>query len=42
MLNWFPDISQAGRIEEYLNMLDNIIHYNAAYLDENTIVGFIQ
>ncbi|XP_076271400.1 TSC complex subunit tuberin isoform X2 [Rhynchophorus ferrugineus] len=41
MLNWFPDISQAGRIEEYLNMLDNIIHYNAAYLDESIIIDFI-
>ncbi|XP_030752123.1 tuberin isoform X2 [Sitophilus oryzae] len=42
LLNWLPEISQAGRIEDYLNMIDNIIHFNAAYLDEDIINGIIQ
>ncbi|XP_072397243.1 tuberin [Diabrotica undecimpunctata] len=42
LLNWLPDISQAGKIEEYLTMLDNLVRYNAAYLDDEVISGFIQ
>ncbi|CAG9863119.1 unnamed protein product [Phyllotreta striolata] len=42
LLNWIPEISQAGKIEEYLSMLDNLVRYNAAYLDDEVISGFIQ
>lgn len=42
LLNWFPDISKAGKIEEYLAMIDNVIKFNAAYLDEDIVTGFIQ
>lgn len=42
LLNWLPEISRIGRIEEYLTMIDNIIHFNAAYLDEEIINGFIE
>ncbi|KAJ8913200.1 hypothetical protein NQ315_016142 [Exocentrus adspersus] len=42
LLNWFPDISKAGKIEEFLAMIDNVIKFNAAYLDEDIITGFIQ
>lgn len=42
LLNWLPEISQAGRIEEYLTIIDNVIRFNAAYLDEEIINGFIE
>lgn len=42
LLNWLPEISRIGRIEEYLTMIDNVIHFNAAYLDEEIINGFIE
>ncbi|CAG9773906.1 unnamed protein product [Ceutorhynchus assimilis] len=42
LLNWLPEISQVGKIEDYLMMIDNVIHYNAAYLDEEIINGFIE
>ncbi|KAH1016696.1 hypothetical protein HUJ04_007876 [Dendroctonus ponderosae] len=42
LLNWLPEISRIGRIEEYLIMIDNVIRFNAAYLDEEIINGFIE
>ncbi|KAJ8945061.1 hypothetical protein NQ314_009328 [Rhamnusium bicolor] len=42
LLNWLPDISKAGKIEEYLSMIDNVVKFNAAYLDDEVITGFIQ
>lgn len=42
LLNWLPDITKAGKIQEYLGMMDNVIKFNAAYLDEDVINGFIQ
>ncbi|KAL1488930.1 hypothetical protein ABEB36_014716 [Hypothenemus hampei] len=42
LLNWLPQISQHGQIEKFLQMLDNVIRYNAAYLDEEIINGFIE
>lgn len=42
LLNWLPDISKAGKIEEYLLMVDNVIKFNAAYLDDEVITGLIQ
>ncbi|XP_060521768.1 tuberin [Cylas formicarius] len=42
LLNWLPEILQAGRIEEYLGMMDNVIRFNAAYIDEEVMNGFIQ
>nr|XP_023024148.1 tuberin [Leptinotarsa decemlineata] len=42
LLQWLPDISKAGKIEEYLSMVDNVVKFNAAYLDDEVISGFIQ
>lgn len=41
LLTWFPEIVRMGRTEDYLFLIDNIIHFNAAYLDEEMINGFI-
>lgn len=41
LLDWVPDISKAGKTEDYLSMLDNLVRYNAAYLDDVVIAGFI-
>ncbi|CAH0564266.1 unnamed protein product [Brassicogethes aeneus] len=42
LLNWFPDITRAGKILEYLTVIDNVVRYNAAYMSEDVISGFIQ
>ncbi|CAH1116150.1 unnamed protein product [Phaedon cochleariae] len=42
LLNWLPDISKAGKIEDYLTMIDNVVKFNASYLDEEVIAGLIQ
>ncbi|XP_050296204.1 tuberin isoform X2 [Anthonomus grandis grandis] len=42
LLNWLPEISRVGQIEKYLAMIDNVIHFNAAYLDEEIINGIIE
>ncbi|XP_066139931.1 tuberin isoform X2 [Euwallacea fornicatus] len=42
LLNWLPEISRVGGIEKYLTMIDNTIRFNAAYLDEEIINGFIE
>lgn len=42
LLKWLPDIVRAGKIDDYLNTIDNVIKFNAAYLDDEVISGFIQ
>nr|CAH7730250.1 unnamed protein product [Callosobruchus chinensis] len=41
LLSWVPDITSAGRLEEYLSMVDNVIKFNASFLDDEIITGFI-
>lgn len=42
LLNWLPDITRADKLEEYLCMIDNLIKFNAAYVVEDVITGFIK
>lgn len=42
LLDWLPDISAAGKSEEYLEMLVRVVKFNAAYLEDNIITGLIQ
>lgn len=42
MLNWLPSITAAGKIEDYLVTIDNLIKFNAAYLDDEVMTGLIQ
>lgn len=42
VLNWLPDIIKAGKTEEYLITINNLIKFNAAYLDDEVMTGLIQ
>lgn len=42
LLNWLPDIVKAGKIDDYLVTVDNVIKFNAAYLDDEVMTGLIQ
>ena len=42
MLHWIPAIVEANITQPFLEVLVNIIIYNAAYLDQNVVVGIIQ
>ncbi|CAH1986295.1 unnamed protein product [Acanthoscelides obtectus] len=41
LLSWVPDITRTGKLEEYLNLIDNMIKFNASYLSDEIITGFI-
>lgn len=42
MLQWIPAIVEAGITESFLEMLVNVIKFNAAYLEKHVVVGIIQ
>ncbi|XP_059218491.1 tuberin [Stomoxys calcitrans] len=42
MLMWLPAIHQANLLRPYLEMLGNLIKFNAAHLDNDIIIGIVQ
>ncbi|XP_017841753.2 tuberin [Drosophila busckii] len=42
MLLWIPAISDADLLSPYLDMLVNLIKFNAAHLDKDVLVGIVQ
>lgn len=42
MLQWIPAIVEAGITESFLEMLVNVIKFNAAHLEKFVVVGIIQ
>lgn len=42
LLEWMPEITQAGRELDFLNMIVNVIKYNAAYIDQEIVSGLVQ
>ncbi|ESP04643.1 hypothetical protein LOTGIDRAFT_61259, partial [Lottia gigantea] len=42
LLRSMPDILSKGKISEYLSLLINVIKFNAAYLDEETVSSLVQ
>lgn len=42
LLEWMPEITQAGRELDFLNMVVNVIKYNAAYIDQEIVSGLVQ
>lgn len=42
LLKWMPQVMQAGKIKEYLELILNVIKFNAAYLDESVISGLVK
>ncbi|KAK7507156.1 hypothetical protein BaRGS_00001091 [Batillaria attramentaria] len=42
LLKLMPDALSAGKIQEFLLVLINVIKFNAAYIDEDIMSGFVQ
>lgn len=42
LLEWFGQVVTADREVDFLHMLVNLIKYNAAYIDEDVLHGFVQ
>lgn len=42
MLKWIPDVLKAQITQPFLEVLINIIIYNAAHLDQNIVAGLIE
>lgn len=41
-MEWFPEITRAGKTLDFIGTLVNIIKFNAAYIDENIANGLVQ
>lgn len=42
LLEWIGEIVTADRELDFVNVLVNLIKYNAAYIDEHILHGFVQ
>lgn len=42
LLKMMPDALTAGLITQFLHIIINIVKYNAAYIDEEIMSGFVQ
>ncbi|XP_062133679.1 tuberin isoform X1 [Drosophila sulfurigaster albostrigata] len=42
MLHWMPDVKEAHQLSPYLDMLINLIKFNAAHLDKDILVGIVE
>lgn len=42
LLLWIPAIVHAGITEQFLEIVVNVIKFNAAHLDKNIIVGIVK
>lgn len=41
LLLWMRDVISSSKIGDYLGVLVNVIKYNAAYVDEEIVSGFV-
>lgn len=42
MLSWIPDVFMANIAQPFLEILNNIIWFNASHLDQNIVAGIIE
>ncbi|KAG8194110.1 hypothetical protein JTE90_003050 [Oedothorax gibbosus] len=42
LLTWFPGFMNIGKVTEFLTLVTNVIKFNAAYLDDNVVEGYIR
>ncbi|KAL1116001.1 hypothetical protein AAG570_005496 [Ranatra chinensis] len=42
LLDWMPTVIDAGREQDFLQILINVIKYNTAYVDEELVASFVQ
>ena len=41
LLQWMPEIAGTEKLSEFLTLLISVIKFNAAYLDEDIVSGFV-
>ncbi|XP_063445540.1 tuberin-like isoform X1 [Mytilus trossulus] len=42
LLQWMPQVRSSGKIKQYLELIVNVIKFNAAYLDEPVLSGIVK
>ena len=42
LLHWMPEVTKLAKPVDFLSLLINFVHYNAAYLDEEVLFGLVQ
>uniref|UniRef100_A0A1E1XEJ7 Putative tuberin n=1 Tax=Amblyomma aureolatum TaxID=187763 RepID=A0A1E1XEJ7_9ACAR len=42
LVKWMPEVLSAGRAQDLLPLLVNVVRFNSAFLDRSTIMGFVQ
>lgn len=42
LLSWMPEVVDMGHSTEFLNLLINFVHYNAAFLDGEVVIGLVR
>ncbi|KAL1434775.1 hypothetical protein MTO96_001671 [Rhipicephalus appendiculatus] len=42
LVRWMPEVLSAGRAQELLPLLVNVVRFNSSFLDRTTIMGFVQ
>ncbi|XP_064629998.1 tuberin-like isoform X3 [Lineus longissimus] len=42
LLHWMSDVINSGKVADFLGLLVNVIKYNAAYLEPETVAGLVQ
>lgn len=42
LVKWMPEVLSAGRAQELLPLLVNVVRFNSSFLDRTTIMGFVQ
>ena len=41
LLRWMRDVISSSKMPDYLHVLVNVMKYNAAYVDEEVVTGFV-
>ena len=42
LLSWMPEVVHLGLSKDFLTLLVNFVHYNAAYMDVEVLVGVVR
>ncbi|KAJ7372751.1 Tuberous sclerosis 2-like protein [Desmophyllum pertusum] len=42
LLSWMPQVMQKGRMDVFMPLLSNVIHYNSSFLDEDIVSGIVR
>ncbi|PFX22959.1 tuberin-like [Stylophora pistillata] len=42
LLSWMPEVMQNGRMNVFMPLLINVIHYNSSFLDEDIVSGIVR